>query len=78
MTKFIVYGKPTCIWCDRAKKHLASAGHQYDYIDLTQCPGSRAKLMQKGFRTVPQIYFGDRYVGGFESLIDFLEGGSAV
>jgi glutaredoxin 3 len=43
-------------------------------VDLE--PEQRAAMMQKtGRRTVPQIYIGDTYVGGFDDLSALERGG---
>jgi glutaredoxin 3 len=43
-------------------------------VDLD--PRQREEMMQKtGRRTVPQIYIGDRHVGGFEDLAELEHAG---
>ena len=52
-----------------AKNLLSSRGIDFDVIDLS---GDQQQLMdlikQTGMRTVPQIFFGDRFIGGYQEL----------
>lgn len=71
MRKFQLITRPDCIWCDRAKALLASIGAEYTEIALS---GERARTLMEslGAKTVPQIYEGDRHIGGFTDLIEYL------
>ena len=68
--KITMYSTAVCPYCVRAEALLKSRGAAFDEkirIDLD--PAQRDLMMQKtGRRTVPQIYIGDKYVGGFDDL----------
>ena len=68
--KITMYSTAVCPYCVRAEALLKSRGAAIDEkirIDLD--PAQRDLMMQKtGRRTVPQIYIGDKYVGGFDDL----------
>ena len=68
--KITMYSTGVCPYCHRAEALLKSKGVQVDEkirIDLD--PAQRDVMMQKtGRRTVPQIYIGERHVGGFDDL----------
>lgn len=52
-----------------AKRLLDKKGVRYTEIDVDSKPGLREELMHKTQRrTVPQIYIGDRHIGGFDEL----------
>ena len=53
-----------------AENLLRSKGIQeIEKIRVDLEPDQRAKMMEKtGRRTVPQIYIGERYVGGYDDL----------
>jgi len=52
-----------------AKKLLDRKGAAFTEIDVDSKPGLRQELMDKSKRrTVPQIYIGDRHIGGFDDL----------
>lgn len=69
MPNIIIYSKDICPYCVRAKMLLDNKGAQYEEIKVTT-----AELMEEvieksgGRRTVPQIFIGDRHVGGFDDL----------
>lgn len=52
-----------------AKRLLDKKGVRYSEISVDSTPGLREELMRKTKqRTVPQIYIGDRHIGGFDDL----------
>jgi len=70
MAKVIMYSTAVCPYCIRAEKLLAAkgvAGIEKVRVDLD--PARREEMMQKsGRRSVPQIWIGERHVGGYEDL----------
>ena len=68
-----VYTKKSCPFCVRAKSLLDRKGVSYEEVDAEHDDGLRVWLAETtGQRTVPQIFVGDRSLGGF-SDIDALE-----
>ncbi|MBL8512145.1 MAG: glutaredoxin 3 [Betaproteobacteria bacterium] len=65
-----MYSTATCPYCDRAERLLHAKGvTEIHKIRIDLDPAMRMEMMNKtGRRTVPQIYIGDHYVGGFEDL----------
>ena len=65
-----MYTTAYCGYCRRAERLLAAKGiTDIDEIRVDVDPEQRAAMMQRtGRRTVPQIYIGDRYVGGYDEL----------
>ena len=52
-----------------AEKLLRERGAEFDVIDVTQDDEKRMWLVQEtGKRTVPQIWVGETYVGGYDDL----------
>ena len=70
MSKIVIYTTPLCPYCHMAKNLLASKGVGYDEIDVTQRPGLRDEMRAKasGRSTVPQIWVGERHIGGCDDL----------
>jgi glutaredoxin 3 len=67
--KVTVYSTTWCGSCVAAKKLLSKRGIDYVDINLDDDPSFRAKLMDlTGRFTVPQIFVGERHVGGFDDL----------
>lgn len=69
--KVTVYSKDYCPYCDRAKAMLKSKGVAFEAIELQDNPGEFAKLKEKtGLMTVPQIFIGEKLIGGYSDLAD--------
>lgn len=70
MTDVVMYSSAYCPFCVNAERLLASKGvKEINKIMIDQDPDARVKMMEKtGRRTVPQIYIGERHVGGFDDL----------
>jgi glutaredoxin 3 len=64
-----VYTKKVCPYCTRAKALLDRKGIPYEEIDAEHDDALRTWLVQAtGQRTVPQIFVGDRSLGGFSDI----------
>ncbi len=67
--KITVYTKESCPFCVRAKKLLEKKGVAYEEIRVEGKDDLRVWLAeQTGQKTVPQIFAGDRSLGGFSDL----------
>lgn len=65
-----MYTSAVCPYCMNAERLLNSKGvTDIEKIQIDLQPELRASMMEKtGRRTVPQIYIGERHVGGFDDL----------
>lgn len=70
--KFKIYTKDSCDFCIRAKHTLSTMDLTYDEVRLEEHPEEKARLKAEGFKTVPQIYFGERHIGGYTELVKYL------
>jgi thioredoxin reductase (NADPH) len=69
MPQITMYTKSWCPYCDRAKHLLTEKGQTWVEIDIEEQPEKRTEMVQRSQRTtVPQIFVGDRHVGGFDDL----------
>jgi glutaredoxin 3 len=69
MTTVTMYATGWCPYCTRARQLLAAKGVTVDEIDIDARPDQRAVMMERsGRRTVPQIFIGDRHIGGCDDL----------
>jgi len=70
MPHITMYTTATCPYCINAERLLRSKGvENIDKVRVDLDPQRRAEMMQKsGRRTVPQIWIGERHVGGFDDL----------
>lgn len=66
MPKIIMYATGSCPYCRMAENLLRSKGVEtIEKIRIDLNPDLRAEMMTKtGRRTVPQIYIGEKHVGG--------------
>jgi glutaredoxin 3 len=71
MPAIVMYTKSWCPYCDRAKALLRDKGQSWAEIDIEAQDGRRAEMIERSGRsTVPQIWIGDRHVGGFDELAE--------
>ncbi len=73
-----VYTTPICPYCSNAKQLLKSKSVDFEEIGMHDMTSDeRRALMQKtnNYRTVPQIFVGDTFVGGFDELNQFNQQG---
>lgn len=68
--------KPTCPYCIAAKRLLTTKGHSWSEVDISVETGRRSEMVERSGRTtVPQIWIGERHVGGFDDLAALDEAG---
>jgi len=69
MAEIVMYSKSWCPYCRMAKRLLAGKGQEWDEIDIEEQPERRREMVERSGRTtVPQIWIGDRHIGGFDEL----------
>lgn len=65
-----VYGTDHCPFCLMAKRLLAGKGVQPVEIDVGADRALLGEMMTRsGRRTVPQIFIGERHIGGYDDLL---------
>lgn len=75
MQSMKIYGKENCIWCEKAIS-LAEEHHipyTYKKIEDLEVRDTLLKLLPD-VKTVPQIWFDGKHVGGYEDLKELLDG----
>lgn len=65
-----MYSTAVCPYCDRARALLTRKGATFTEIKIDEDATQRDEMLRLsgGRRTVPQIFIGDRHVGGFDDL----------
>jgi glutaredoxin 3 len=64
-----VYSKNNCPFCVRAKQLLENKGVPFTEVNIEYDSESRQMLLDKGLRSVPQIFHGYELIeGGFQGL----------
>ena len=70
MTRIVLYTTPFCGYCRATKHLLAGKGLAFEEIDVAFDDEKRAEMEARvpGARTVPQIFIGERHIGGCDDL----------
>lgn len=69
MKTVTLYTTDTCPYCRSAKALLAGKGVTPQEIDVQRTPGKLEEMLSRsGRRSVPQIFFDDTHIGGFDDL----------
>ncbi|MDX2259953.1 MAG: glutaredoxin 3 [Hyphomicrobiaceae bacterium] len=70
MATVTIYTTMWCPYCHQAKGLLRRKGVTFDEIDVSADPSRRREMIDRsaGRQTVPQIFIGDRHVGGCDDL----------
>jgi glutaredoxin 3 len=67
--KVTVYSKQSCPFCVRVKRLLDRKGVAYEEIDVEAKDELRIWLAERtGQKTVPQVFAGERSLGGFSDV----------
>ena len=66
----VVYTMHYCPYCVRAKKLLTERGIAFKEILVEEDDDAQWEMLyqKSGMRTMPQIFFGDRLIGGYTDL----------
>ncbi len=71
MAEITIYTTRWCPYCLRAKALLKKKGAPFEEIDVGRDPARKTEMIARsgGRRTVPQIFIGERHVGGSDDLV---------
>ena len=66
-----IYTQPWCPFCERAVHLLSTKGIAFQEIDAPHGSAARAEAMKRsgGRTTMPQIFIGERHIGGCDELV---------
>jgi len=72
-----MYTGPLCNFCDAAKRLFSRNNIKYQEIDISSKEGLMEEMIKKsnGRRTIPQIFFDDYHVGGYQELRELEKSG---
>jgi glutaredoxin 3 len=64
-----MYATDWCPYCERARSLLREKGARFEEYNIDALPEKRAEMLTRsGRRTVPQIFIGERHIGGSDDL----------
>ena len=77
MKKITMYSGPLCNFCDAAKRLLLRNNLEFTEIDISTKDGLRDEMIKKanGKRTIPQIFFDQNHIGGYQELRELEKSG---
>jgi glutaredoxin 3 len=69
--KIEMYANSWCPYCEFARTLLRRKGAAFEEISLEEHPERRAEMIHRsGRHTVPQIFIGERHIGGSDDLYE--------
>lgn len=70
-----IYGTQTCKWCKAAVALAEAQGLKYEYrsVDLNEQFYIELKALKPDMKTVPQIWWDNRYIGGYSDFAQEIE-----
>jgi glutaredoxin 3 len=69
MANVLMYTTGSCLYCQSAERLLREKRAAVQTIRVDLEPERRAEMMRRsGRRTVPQIWIGERHIGGCDDL----------
>ncbi|MFO1301500.1 MAG: glutaredoxin 3 [Burkholderiaceae bacterium] len=79
-SRVLMYCTAVCPYCVRAEQLLKARGvSEIEKVRIDLDPSQRETMISRtGRRTVPQIYIGERHVGGFDDLAELDREGGLV
>lgn len=71
MAHVTIYTRQFCPYCTRALSLLKKKGVDLTHIDAGMDAQKKAEMVQRsgGARTFPQIFIGDRHIGGCDDMM---------
>lgn len=65
----VIYTTRFCGYCSRARKLFERKGVAFEEVSVDHAPERREEMMHRsGRRSVPQIFIGNRHIGGCDDL----------
>ena len=69
VSEILMYSTSWCPYRARARRLLQNKGATFREVDIDDHPEARAEMIKRaGRRTVPQIFIGEKHVGGSDDL----------
>ena len=70
MKKVTIYTGDPCSFCEAAKALLKTKNVEIEEFDVWKDSAKAKEMLQRtnGARTIPQIFIGDKYIGGNDQL----------
>ena len=76
MEKVTIYGRTSCGFCTGARRLCETRNLDHEWVDMISEGLDKEDLSEivgSPVHTVPQIFVGDRHIGGFDEFSQYLE-----
>lgn len=60
-----IYGKESCIACDRTQKLFDKHNIEYDVVDVEKTEGAIDYIKSLGYSALPVVFYNDEHWSGF-------------
>mgnify|MGYP001181341780 FL=1 len=67
-----IYGTKTCSYCTRAKDLCSVNNIPFIEINISENEEAKQMLLENNYKTVPQIWDDEHYVGGYTDLVQYV------
>jgi glutaredoxin 3 len=68
--KVVIYATGWCGYCERARQIFRRKGVEFDEVDIESGAAARREMLERsGRRSVPQVFIGERHIGGSDDLL---------
>ena len=80
MKNITMYSGPLCNFCEAAKRLFLRNNLEFKEIDISAKDGLREEMIKKanGKRTIPQIFFDNDHIGGYQELRNLEKSGELI
>ena len=80
MKNITMYSGPLCNFCEAAKRLFLRNNLKFKEIDISTKDGLRDEMIKKanGKRTIPQIFFDNDHIGGYQELRNLEKNGELI
>ena len=68
--KVTIYTTGFCPYCTAAKRLLTQKNIAFEEVDVSEDKDFDDLVRRTGMKTVPQIFFGDKLIGGYQELTE--------
>lgn len=71
----IVWSIHNCPYCSQAKNFLKQKGIEFEERNIQEGTWTKAMLLESvpNARTVPQIFLDNKYIGGYDKLVEYFK-----
>ena len=71
--KIVIYTQDNCIHCNSAKREFETRGWKYTSHNIKHTDNyDNLKELLPEVKTVPQIWIDEKYIGGYDELLEWL------